>query len=801
MELLETRTMLSITVTVPGTANPYLADPSNMSGSDPFDGTRPPSIAVAAGETLRIVATGQTRRAPDYPFSPTPDGAEITNAHYGAIRGISSWTLPLDSLVGVFLGSTIQSAPAPSPDGIAFQTTSPLLGQVFFIGDGLTGTGAGPQQQFHVPPGATQLFLANLDGYEWANNGGSFTATVGLEAAPAVPTGLVATANGPQSIQLRWNATLSAGNYFLERAPQSTGQFQQIAILASANPKYLDQGSHLAAGATYVYRVRAVSNGVSSAYSSTAAASTPAVLFDPGPRVTSPMLGDFGNFTSAVSSVLVTFSEPIVAASFTPSDVQILLPRPIPTSNVTAPPSGIRSRPPTGDIWVTPSVIERLTDTVFKIRFNALSLPGQYLIRIGPNVLDIAQNPMNQTFVGKWNVLAPLLQGTAVRHDGGESFGVSIRHWEHPSDNPTIPIRLDAVTWIVIHGRESRPAADNIHAIATALDKVSDSDQVLVVDWSAAAESGLFGGESYIVPVATWVAKALAAYGLRGSQLNLVGHSWGSYVAEELAERTNGGVNSIVALDPAENYQVGPFGNDYNPDADGEVNFAYYSGYSWAFKDVSGSGALPVLGSNVTPQTADEAYLIEGSNHGGVVYVFESILLDIGPLGAFFATNRLLNQLPGPMRLDAYSVFFPPPEYEGAIASDDTGTRAIALRYIDRQLGVEVQLSSTSSPVEPGLSALARASPESTVAQRGAELAQGIAIQRQPGGLIEGRTNRYDHEAARDNLYSALGQRRPSTLRASPRMMIDELVSEIGDEIFASYGSLATDNLEVLEGA
>jgi hypothetical protein len=43
---------------------------------------------------------------------------------------------------------------------------TPLLNQTFFIGDGLTGTGAGNRQSFAVPSGATLLYLGFADGLD-----------------------------------------------------------------------------------------------------------------------------------------------------------------------------------------------------------------------------------------------------------------------------------------------------------------------------------------------------------------------------------------------------------------------------------------------------------------------------------------------------------------------------------------------------------------------------------------------------------------------------------------------------------
>jgi hypothetical protein len=78
------------------------------------------------------------------------------------------------ALVGMFLEDGLPaSAPPPlrfylsdsSQGGIQtnFTTLSPVIGQVFFIGDGKTGTGAGTNQAFRVPPTATNLYLGYSD--------------------------------------------------------------------------------------------------------------------------------------------------------------------------------------------------------------------------------------------------------------------------------------------------------------------------------------------------------------------------------------------------------------------------------------------------------------------------------------------------------------------------------------------------------------------------------------------------------------------------------------------------------------
>src|SRR5262249_39942824 len=68
------------------------------------------------------------------------------------------------------------------------------LNQTFFIGDGLTGTGSGSVQVFHVPDGATRLYLGFADAFffqgdpgYYDDNTGSLTATFMVTAISGVP--------------------------------------------------------------------------------------------------------------------------------------------------------------------------------------------------------------------------------------------------------------------------------------------------------------------------------------------------------------------------------------------------------------------------------------------------------------------------------------------------------------------------------------------------------------------------------------------------------------------------------------
>jgi RHS repeat-associated protein len=178
----------SIRVTVPGTADPWLAgmpDGASASGGDTAPAHSPVQIfgiPFTEGQRLRFAAQGGVSADPDFPLL-APDGGSLQTHSSGAENGIASYVAPISSLVGVFLDQAIPtSTPAPldsenDPDSVEI---APALKQVFFIGDGRTS--AGLQQQITVPPGATRLFLGVMDGFGWFNNPGAFTVEVTSES-------------------------------------------------------------------------------------------------------------------------------------------------------------------------------------------------------------------------------------------------------------------------------------------------------------------------------------------------------------------------------------------------------------------------------------------------------------------------------------------------------------------------------------------------------------------------------------------------------------------------------------------
>src|SRR5436853_75321 len=246
------------------------------------------------------------------------------------------------------------------------------------------------------------------------------------------------------------------------------------------------------------------------------------------------------------------------------------------------------------------------------------------------------------------------------------------------SDGTTTPVRLEilqpnggaridasATTWIVIHGRLDSSGTSEIQALAAAIKNHAiknqrSNDQVLLLDWeSAARETAVFGlfsnGEQWIQPVGRAAASALMHYGFAGSKINLVGHSWGAYVADELAEGIqlaegiNGGVDVIVALDPA----ASTIGSEYNPNDRGTIDFRTHSKFSVAFH------SSRAFGNENTPGRAHEAFSVgfqldpasglvetqqasELERHSWIRNFFTSLISGTGGISGLFTLERLL---------------------------------------------------------------------------------------------------------------------------------------------------------------
>lgn len=159
-------------------------------------------VALNGASAITVSATGAVVLSP--PFTNDPDGVGSFGLPHnvGGANGLSGISLPTGragALVGAFLGVTDPLPGDIAPSSLVYSLSdlasgnyTPLLNQVFFIGDGLTGDGSGFAQIFNVPIGAARLALgiADAENYQDApgayfDNSGSFD--VSVRAVAAVP--------------------------------------------------------------------------------------------------------------------------------------------------------------------------------------------------------------------------------------------------------------------------------------------------------------------------------------------------------------------------------------------------------------------------------------------------------------------------------------------------------------------------------------------------------------------------------------------------------------------------------------
>ena len=209
-------------VTVDGSDAIFIAGRSDLSSIPPLDGnpnafilvrhafitpeaiveTPPPFIPVSGGDVIRVAdpAEGGVNFFNGFgsPFF-GPGGNGVGGSNLFSLGGISGYIGPEGPLAGVFLDDSIpNSGPAPatldfSPSGLGldFPSLSPVLGQVFYIGDGVTG--GNDFQEFTSPSNATRLFLGIPDGFNfdgppgaYDDNDGAYQVRVGVNEMPGV---------------------------------------------------------------------------------------------------------------------------------------------------------------------------------------------------------------------------------------------------------------------------------------------------------------------------------------------------------------------------------------------------------------------------------------------------------------------------------------------------------------------------------------------------------------------------------------------------------------------------------------
>jgi hypothetical protein len=163
-----------------------LTDIYKAGGFDDGTGASPPLAYVfraGSGQVLEffsVVGEWTCNVNTNQPYSAdgtsNPDGGCYPRANINPTGPFSGYdnTDYQGAMVGMFLECGLPTTTAPtlrfyvndgSQGGIKtdFTVLQPAIGQVFFVGDGLTGTGTGTRQLFLVPPTATHLYLAYVD--------------------------------------------------------------------------------------------------------------------------------------------------------------------------------------------------------------------------------------------------------------------------------------------------------------------------------------------------------------------------------------------------------------------------------------------------------------------------------------------------------------------------------------------------------------------------------------------------------------------------------------------------------------
>lgn len=197
-------------------ANTYTTTVFGGGGISPFLIALNPGV----GRVLTVTATGTATFCPGATCgTPGPDGPSIGGTNLNASGKISGIMAASSGfLAGVFLGASLPaSAPASlNFTNLDFLSVAPLLGQQFFIGDGMTSTNVA--QQFFVPDGAQFLYLGIADGGSFVGDPGFYDDNVGTYTARYNISGAVSSVPEPSSIVLMFTGLAAVGIVRRKRA-------------------------------------------------------------------------------------------------------------------------------------------------------------------------------------------------------------------------------------------------------------------------------------------------------------------------------------------------------------------------------------------------------------------------------------------------------------------------------------------------------------------------------------------------------------------------------------------------------
>lgn len=164
--------------------------------------TLPPGFSASAGDVIKVLdpAVGGISFFKGFGgvlFGPDGNGVP-GSSNIGSFGGISGYHGTQGALVGLFLSDDIPTSGAPSTLdfslgglGVNFSSLTPELGQVFFIGDGVTSSNL--IQQFIAPTNTTRFFVGITDAFgfngapgAFDDNDGSYHIKIGINEDPFI---------------------------------------------------------------------------------------------------------------------------------------------------------------------------------------------------------------------------------------------------------------------------------------------------------------------------------------------------------------------------------------------------------------------------------------------------------------------------------------------------------------------------------------------------------------------------------------------------------------------------------------
>ncbi len=248
--------------------------------------------------------------------------------------------------------------------------------------------------------------------------------------------------------------------------------------------------------------------------------------------------------------------------------------------------------------------------------------------------------------------------------DSGDVTAYPIRLWRYsvtPAESELDPTQD---TILITHGRQSqlpdgdRPLSDRFPRLDQLAQELAaqTSAQILLLDWAEAATDRRLPptrAARRIHAVADWVVGQELMTIAPDTNLMLIGHSLGTYVAAEIGQRLDGAAN-VVALDPA--FPSGDYDVDgVTPDQQGVVPFQAASAQSFSLVVADDVLQTGLAGDNDQAGTAQSSFVVRLSGlrlglfnadaaHGAIIDVFTDLSRYLDPQSEVF--RRLVSQFP-----------------------------------------------------------------------------------------------------------------------------------------------------------